>query len=191
MDNTTEDPGVDEVTVEDDVLAKRAEDLVEHWLGDESARTRPRELRRTRRVGRLLEDPEDLSFVLALTDEVLRIRDPKRAARHFRELVRSSGIPRFMGSLDRVSVGIGSFLSGLFPRVVMPLVLTRVRAELSGYVVPAEPSRLARHIARRRDQGMRLNINVLGGPCWVTTRHGTVWRLSSHCCNGATLPTFQ
>src|SRR5580658_6621764 len=161
MDRTGDDGGAVELPVEDDALAKRAEDLAAHWL-DGSARVRAGELRRTRRVGRLLDDPEGLTFVLALTDEVLRIRDPKRAARLFRELVKGGGIPKFMGRLDRVSVGVGSFLSGLFPRVVMPLVLARVRAELSGYVVPAEPSRLARHIARRRAQGFRLNLNVLG-----------------------------
>jgi RHH-type transcriptional regulator, proline utilization regulon repressor / proline dehydrogenase / delta 1-pyrroline-5-carboxylate dehydrogenase len=148
-------------TGEDDVLAKKAVDLAAHWLA-RSVRRGVTEQRRTRRVARLLDDKEGLSFVLALTDEVLRIRDPKRAAGHFRRLVKSSGIPMFMGPLDRVSARLGSFLSGLFPRVVMPLVLARVRAELSRYVVPADPSRLGRHIARRRDQGFRLNINVLG-----------------------------
>ncbi len=143
------------------MLANKAQDLVAHWL-ERSAHGRGRELRRTRRVARLLDDTQGLAFVLALTDEVLRIRDPKRAARHFRELVTSSGIPKFMGPLDRVSVRLGSLLSVLVPRAVMPLVLARVRAELSGYVVPADPSRLTRHIARRRDRGFRLNLNVLG-----------------------------
>jgi RHH-type proline utilization regulon transcriptional repressor/proline dehydrogenase/delta 1-pyrroline-5-carboxylate dehydrogenase len=161
MDRTGDDRDAGELTIEDDVLAKRAEDLAEHWL-DGSARMRGRELRRTRRIGRLLDDTEGFTFVLALTDEVLRIRDPVRAARSFRELVKSSGMPKFLGPLDRMSVRLGSVLSSLFPRVVMPLVLARVRAELSGYVVPSDPLRLTRHIARRRDQGFRLNINVLG-----------------------------
>lgn len=121
-----------------------------------------RELRQGRRVNRLLHQPQGLAFILTLTDEVLRIRDPRRAARRLRDLVRNQSDLRFLGPIDRVMLRVGSALAGPLPRLVMPLVSSRVRAELSGFVISADGRSLARDIARRKEQGIRVNVNLLG-----------------------------
>lgn len=117
---------------------------------------------RSARISRLLDDPEGLDFILALTDEVLRIRNPKRVARHLVELVHSSSKPAFLGRFDALALGVGTALAPYLPEVVLPLVRRRVRAEFGGVVLPSEERALTRHIARRRRQGIRLNMNVLG-----------------------------
>jgi len=134
-----------------------AERLVElsERLGSESSR------RQTARIARLLEDPAGVAFVTSLSDEVLRIRDPKRAARRLRDVCRSA-TPGFLGPVDRVALSAGSHLAGLAPRVVMALVTARVRSELSGFVHDAEPRSLSRHISKRREQGFSTNVNLLG-----------------------------
>ncbi|MGI8493099.1 MAG: proline dehydrogenase family protein, partial [Acidimicrobiales bacterium] len=143
-------------------LVERSERLAEA-LWDESRRLRaPAERRQAERIARLLEDPAGFAVILALTDEVLRIRQPRRAARHFRSIVRSAGTPRFMGPIDRAALGAAVALAGALAPIVMPMVTARVRRELAGFVIDAEPRRLRRHIQRRRDQGVRLNLNLLG-----------------------------
>ncbi len=146
----------------DDMLVERAEMLAARLL-DESDRRRTRRQRAQQaRVARLLSDPDGLGFVLSLTDEVLRIRNPARAARHLEELVSSSASPSFLDPVDRVLLRAGVAFAVRLPGIVMPLVAARLRAELAGYVVAAEPRPLGRHIARRRAEGIDLNLNVLG-----------------------------
>jgi len=150
------------VSVDDRELTRQAERLAERLLTDAIRRRRRRERTQGRRIARLLNDDEGLAFVLALTDEVLRIRDPQRAARHFESLVGGGRGPRFLGRLDGALLRVGAAAASRLPRLVMPLVQARVRAELASFVVAAEPRPFARHVARRQAEGIRLNINLLG-----------------------------
>ncbi len=113
-------------------------------------------------MARLLDDRSGLAFIIALTDEVLRIREPARAAGQLRALVDELGSPRFLDPADRLLLGAGTVAARRYPRMVMPLVAARLRAELAGYVVAAEDRPLRHHIARRRAEGVRLNLNLLG-----------------------------
>jgi RHH-type proline utilization regulon transcriptional repressor/proline dehydrogenase/delta 1-pyrroline-5-carboxylate dehydrogenase len=56
----------------------------------------------------------------------------------------------------------GARLAPLAPRLVMPLVRRRIIAETRGLVIAAEDTALTRHIRRRTDAGVRLNLNLLG-----------------------------
>ncbi len=113
-------------------------------------------------MARLLGDEAGVAFVLALTDEVLRIRQPERAARHLASIVQGARSSDWLGPLDRLLLGVGAASAQRFPRLVMPLVAGRLRAELAGYVLRAEHRPLGRHLARRRADGIRLNLNLLG-----------------------------
>lgn len=143
-------------------LIRRTELLAERLLRDAARRRRRRERAQGRRIARLLDDEDGLAFVLALTDEVLRIRDPRRAARHFETLAGGGRAPHFPGSLDRTLLRLGATVASRFPRLVMPLVQVRVRSELADFVIDADPRPFACHVARRRGEGIRLNINLLG-----------------------------
>ena len=145
----------------DPVWTAEAEALAERLLTDALGRRGRREEAQGRRIARILDDPGGLAWIMALTDEVLRIRDPARAARALQDLVASTRAS-FLGPADRVSLATGAALAERLPQVVMPLVRARVRAELSGFVIDAEPDRLAHHLARRRSEGVALNLNVLG-----------------------------
>jgi RHH-type proline utilization regulon transcriptional repressor/proline dehydrogenase/delta 1-pyrroline-5-carboxylate dehydrogenase len=120
------------------------------------------ERRRRRRVSRLLDDPASKTFVIELTDEIVRIRDPARAARRLNDLVATRGVPRFAGPLDRLLLRLAGPVARRLPKVVMPAVVARLRREFTGVVLPVEERAFAAHAARRRAQGIRLNVNVLG-----------------------------
>ena len=131
--------------------------LLELSLADESRTER----RRRNRLGRLLADAEGRELILALTDEVLRLDDPRVAARRFAELVRAHPTSA-MGPVDALMLRAGAIVAPLVPRLVMPLILRRVRAETTGIVLPADDPKFARHVRRRSDDGVRLNVNTLG-----------------------------
>lgn len=146
-----------------------AQALAESLLGDARARRTRRERRQAARLARLLGDAAGRDLILALTDEVLRIRDPRRAAGVMSRLVKTGGnvaddwrSAPYLGPLDRAALIAGAWLAPFVPRIVVPLVRARVLREMSGVIVPAGRRGLARHISARRGDNIRLNVNVLG-----------------------------
>jgi RHH-type proline utilization regulon transcriptional repressor/proline dehydrogenase/delta 1-pyrroline-5-carboxylate dehydrogenase len=139
-----------------------AEALAAELLLDADSRRGQAERARARRVSRLLSTEAGRGLILALTDEVLRIRDPRRAAAVLHDLVEHADAAVALGPLDRVALRAGADLAPRLPGLVLPAVRERVRSEMAGVILPAGPRRLAHHIARRLRQGIRLNVNVLG-----------------------------
>ncbi|HEX2578113.1 MAG TPA: bifunctional proline dehydrogenase/L-glutamate gamma-semialdehyde dehydrogenase [Aquihabitans sp.] len=125
-----------------------------------AAETR-RSRRRRRRLARLIHDPDGLPLALGLTDEVVRIADDARAGRRLAAIV-DAGIPASLTTFDRLGLRLAAVFAPRMPSVVLPLVRLRIRAEARGLVLPAEPRRLGRHLARRQREGMELNVNLLG-----------------------------
>ena len=117
---------------------------------------------RQRRVARLLEDPASRAFLMALTDEVVRIPDRGRAAQRLHDIVMSQPNPAVAGPVDRVLLRVGAHFAPLAPSIVMPLTMARLRRAFAGIVFPAAPGRFTRHVDQRRAQGIHLNVNVLG-----------------------------
>ena len=137
--------------------AARAEELLLTAVDE----TTPAERRRAARLGRLLGDPDGRELLIALTDEVLRASDPARAVRRLRTLL-DGGTPRALGPLDRAALRLGAWAGRFAPRAVDRIVERRVRRETRGVILPAADPGFARHIGRRRADGMDLNVNVLG-----------------------------
>ena len=118
--------------------------------------------RRQARIGRLVADEAGKRLSMSLADQVLRIRDDHIAAQRFRSLVREHGVPRFVGPIDRTMLRVGALASAVLPRVVMPMVRSRIRGETSDVIISAHDPELAKHIAVRAKEGIRLNVNLLG-----------------------------
>ena len=148
--------------MDDSARCDRAVELAERLLGDAQRSITPSESRRQHRLARLIDDSQGRELVQGLTDEVLRIERPRRAALQLHRLVGQHGVPRALGIVDRVLLWAGARLAPALSRVVMPLANRRIVAETDGLVIPAEDPALAQHIAARRTAGVDLNINVLG-----------------------------
>ena len=86
---------------------------------------------------------------------------PARAARRFAALVESADLSA-MPRVDRWLLRVGAALAPAMPRIVMPLVQRRLRAEADGVILPADDPAFADHLRERTRQGIRSNVNVLG-----------------------------
>jgi RHH-type proline utilization regulon transcriptional repressor/proline dehydrogenase/delta 1-pyrroline-5-carboxylate dehydrogenase len=141
--------------------AARAEALAQSLLTAGLAGTTRAEARRARKLGRLLTDDDGRDLLLDLTDQVLRIRDRRRAARRLRDLVRG-GVPRSLGFIDGMGLRMLGVVAPYAPRIAERAVDWRVNQETAGVILPGEDTALTRYLTRRRGDGFRLNINVLG-----------------------------
>ncbi len=144
----------------DDVV-DRAVARAARWMSDAEHHRSRREKANRRRLTRLLKDPAGLPVTMALTDEVMRISDPGRAAATLRSAAVSSN-PRALGLRDHVGLRAVGRLSTIAPEPSMKLVHWQIRDASTGIILPAEQARLRKHLEKRAAEGARLNINVLG-----------------------------
>lgn len=157
-DRTPDGQAEDERRIADAIALARV------WVDD--AARREASLGRAYRARRdrmrmLVRNDAAADLTVRLTDEVPRIREPAAAARRFAGLVRGADLSGF-APVDRLLLAVGARVAPLLPRVVVPLVLRRLRAEADGVILPATDPGLARHLEHGRAEGMRANVNVLG-----------------------------
>ena len=146
------DPKVD--SLEEEVIRKTREFIAD----SDKCRTWTERANR-RRIQRLLRDPKAISTTIAITDQVMRANSVNVAYLHLKNAVAGISIAGF---------GLFNFL-GLkllahFPakNIVIKIVTYVIRRYSKDLIIPSEKEVLQKHIAKRSEQGIKLNINVLG-----------------------------
>ena len=113
------------------------------------------------RLRRLLADPAAVGVVLGLTDEVMRFREPGRAARALRRAA-AAVTPGGFSPLDRAGLALAATASRVAPGLVVGQVSRRVRSLTASLILDDDPTGLAPRFAEHRARGLALNVNVLG-----------------------------
>ncbi len=122
----------------------------------------PAERRQQAELDRMVQHPRDKATLTQLTDQAFRSEQAARAADQLVHILDVQGVPRFFSPLERTMLrGFQSFGEYL-PGVAVPLVKEKMRQETANVILPAEPDLLRQHLAARRDEGVRMNVNLLG-----------------------------
>ncbi len=145
----------------DAALADEAVELARRLLSTSLHDESRREIRRRERLGALLADECGRQMIFAMTDQVLRIDDPALAADRFADVVRRHRTTA-VGRVDALLLRAGAIVAPRLPRIVMPLVVKRIKAETHGIVIPADDPDFATHLERRARDGVKINVNPLG-----------------------------
>ncbi|WP_058234185.1 bifunctional proline dehydrogenase/L-glutamate gamma-semialdehyde dehydrogenase [Devriesea agamarum] len=140
-----------------EVSPAEVENLVRTWVQQAASYPAPAQ---ATMLADLLKDQAGLDFTVAFVDRVIRPEDPRAAARELKRL----GInpPSFLPRSQRTAVSVGGKLA---PHVASPVTKTAqavMRRMVSHLVLDARDPHLARSISRLRQDGVRLNINLLG-----------------------------
>lgn len=120
------------------------------------------ERRQQAELDRMLRTPADKATLVQLTDQAFRSQAAPRTAEQFTHILDVQGIPRFFSPLDRALLRGFQTFGDWLPSVTVPLVKAHLRHETANVVLPAEPELLHEHLAARREQGVRMNLNFLG-----------------------------
>ncbi|HEX3965792.1 MAG TPA: hypothetical protein VHZ03_55650, partial [Trebonia sp.] len=113
-----------------------------------------------RRLADVLKDPRGLEFTVGFIDRVIRPEDAGVAAKALRELV--SITPAFLPSYQKAALRAGAALSYAAPALVIPVARRALRAMVSHLLIDATGRKLGASLARIRERGVKLNINLLG-----------------------------
>ena len=145
----------------DDMLMVKAEAralaLLEASMGDTSRK----EAASSKRLARLLADDAGRDLLLDLTDQVLRIRDPKRAARRLHDLT-ADGVPVSLGGFDRLGLATLGKVAPAIPTITERAVDWRIGKDTADVILAAEDPNFSTYVQRRANEGFRINVNILG-----------------------------
>lgn len=120
------------------------------------------EKRQQAELDRMLQHPKDKATLVQLTDQAFRPRSADRVAEQFTHILEVQGVPRFFNPLDRALLRGFKAFGNWLPEVSVPMVKEHLQHETANVILPAELELLEDHLQRRRDQGIRMNVNFLG-----------------------------
>lgn len=136
--------------------------LTELMLEEAAQTISSSEKKRQQQLARMVNDPTGKVLVTRMTDQCFRSKNNWRVADQICSLLNTYGIPRFFGTLRKMQLALFSSLGATLGQYLVPLVRKVVRQETSTVILPGESEPLSRHIALRKQQGIRVNINHLG-----------------------------
>jgi len=122
----------------------------------------PKETREQEQIHGMLTHPEGKAFVTAITDQVFRCKSEARAADQFVYNLDKFGIPTYLPLMQRLALRAFKWLGRSYPEVFMPLAKQMIREETAQVILPGESALLRQHLQKRRQEGVRVNLNHLG-----------------------------
>jgi len=111
---------------------------------------------------RLLGHPMDRVVLTRLIDQCFRSHDYQRVADQVNHLLSLYGVPDFFSRVERLLIQMFLGMGRHFPQFSVPRLVEKMRSSSSRAIIPGEKKPLHQHLAKRKTQGVRMNINHLG-----------------------------
>ncbi|KNY05861.1 proline dehydrogenase family protein [Microbacterium sp. GCS4] len=140
-----------------DTLADRAIELARRWVAESAAADVDPA---AERLAGVLQDANGLPFTLGFVDGVMRPESLGAAASQLHRI--APIVPDFLPWYLRSAVRIGGGVAPVLPAPVVPIARRVLREMVEHLVVDARPAKLGPAIAKIRESGARLNLNLLG-----------------------------
>lgn len=113
-------------------------------------------------LSRMMRDPVGKVFTTEMTDQCFRSHKSSRIANQLVYLLCKLGIPKYLGWTKQFSLGVFQLLGRAFSWLFVPMATFTLRKATARVILPGEEAALKKHMAKRRQEGVRLNINHLG-----------------------------
>lgn len=141
---------------------KNAVKLASYML-QEAVRTQTHEEKlKQKQLSKMMHDSKGKAFTTNMTDQCFRSSSSFRVADQLIYLLSLLGIPKYLSFLKQCQLSAFKFLSPIFAPILVPLVTFMLRRETASVILPGEDSALSKHMALRKKQGVRINLNHLG-----------------------------
>ncbi len=120
------------------------------------------EKQQQKNLAQMMSDPIGKIFTMAFTDQSFRSHKPGRICNQMLYLLNEYGIPKFFSPWKKIQLKAFRSLAATFPSIFVPFAVKALRKETSQVIIPGEKKPLLSHIKKRKEEGLRLNINFLG-----------------------------
>jgi RHH-type transcriptional regulator, proline utilization regulon repressor / proline dehydrogenase / delta 1-pyrroline-5-carboxylate dehydrogenase len=151
------------------MLERKTQDIVAEsihrasgWLERANRALTDEGRKRQAQFGRLLGNAEDKIILVKLIDQCLRSRNPTRVADQIHYLLSTYGTPDFFSEQQKTLLFVFRNIGRHLPSVSIPRFIATIRENSRHLILPAETDALHAHLKRRRSEGVRININLIG-----------------------------
>ena len=114
--------------------------------------------------GTMVTTPNDKKFMVRMLDETSQVRDDKKLAGRVKDLIDQYGIPKFLGTGDRMLFKMYQKFAYLpvFNKVSVPIIKWRLHRDTSRVIIDAARPKLTKHLETRFNEDIGQNVNLLG-----------------------------
>jgi RHH-type transcriptional regulator, proline utilization regulon repressor / proline dehydrogenase / delta 1-pyrroline-5-carboxylate dehydrogenase len=111
---------------------------------------------------RMLKNPLNKTFLIELLDQSFRSKNPEREADQLEYLFEQYENTDFFSHFEQILIwffrDVGIYVSS----VSVPLFINYLRNDISSIVIKGEDPLLSKHMKARREEGTRVNVNIIG-----------------------------
>ncbi len=143
-------------------MYSQAVSLAESWQNRANELLTSEEKRIQDQMKRLLTNPHDKVLLTRMIDQSFRSHESKRVADQISYLMDKEGIPEFFSRVERLFVQMFTGVGKHFSFLAVPTMIDQMRSSSSRAIIPGEHKELHAHLQKRKEQGIRMNINHLG-----------------------------
>ncbi len=145
-----------------DTIVEEAAALAATWQKRANELLTAEEKGIAQQMKRLMTHPMDKVVLTKLIDQSFRSEDTARVADQVNYLLAKYGVPDFFSSVEKLLVQMFMGLGRYIPSVAVPKMIEKMRHDSSRAIIPGEADILHALLHKRKEQGVRMNINRLG-----------------------------
>ncbi|NQT70492.1 MAG: proline dehydrogenase family protein [Desulfobacteraceae bacterium] len=149
-------------TPHNDRIVEEAAALAATWQNRANELLTAEEKGVAQQMQRLMTHPMDKVVLTKLIDQSFRSENTARIADQVNYLLAKFGVPDFFSSVEKLLVQMFMGLGRYIPSVAVPKMIEKMRHDSSRAIIPGEPDILHALLHKRKEQGVRMNINRLG-----------------------------
>ncbi len=120
------------------------------------------EKRQQAELAGMMNDPIGKIFTTAITDQCFRSQRSSRVADQLVHVIKKYGVPKYLSADKRLALQAFTVVGKFLSPAIVPLTIQLIRKETNNVILPGEEKALAKHMQKRRQEGVRINLNHLG-----------------------------
>jgi RHH-type proline utilization regulon transcriptional repressor/proline dehydrogenase/delta 1-pyrroline-5-carboxylate dehydrogenase len=145
-----------------DKLIEGAISLATKWRQRADQLQSAREKARNQKLARLYASPADKVILTKMIDQSFRSTNHRRVADQLCHLLNAYKIPDFFSPPDKALMHLFLSIGRYFPALTIPAIVKKLRQESRHLIIPGERRPLEAFLKKRKNQGIRININHIG-----------------------------
>lgn len=136
--------------------------LAEKWQNRATAMLTQEEKVIQQRLMRLLDHPTDKAVLTRLIDQSFRSSNNRRVADQVCWLLKKYGPPANFAFSERLLSHLFKVIGKVVPNYAVPKMIEKMREDSGRAIIHGEADELHAHLAKRKAEGVRMNVNHLG-----------------------------
>ncbi|ANV97519.1 1-pyrroline-5-carboxylate dehydrogenase [Helicobacter enhydrae] len=114
------------------------------------------------KMQKLLKEPKSKVMLIELLDRGFRTKNPEASFDLIHSILDKYGVADFFTPFEKFLLLAFLKLGKYMPSVSIPFFISRIRSDSRNMILDANPSKLQSHIQARGEEGIIININLIG-----------------------------